>query len=164
MNSNISAKNPGSCEKWRVLVVDDEKAILDLLSRALSVWGYSVTTCPDVACALKELSGGEFHAVITDWQMPCIGGHELVRWIRRHCPEIVILVITGVIREKMLEICRKLGVFKVIQKPCVYHELKNALGAELPVAKEELTPYIKTAMPAPIDDYGDHREISNPDF
>lgn len=81
----------------RILVVDDEYLIADILSYALQDAGYEVETAANGAKALVELEKGRFDLVITDYMMPMKNGEELAREIRatdalKHLP---ILLMSG---------------------------------------------------------------------
>src|SRR2546428_68610 len=68
-------------EPAKILVVDDESAILRLLREALTQWGYQVTSASSAAEALQALRGDMFDAVITDIRMPDMNGLELLKEI-----------------------------------------------------------------------------------
>ena len=65
-----------------VLVIDDEKMILDMLQQALTLFGYNVETAPDGREGLQMYEDGDFNLIITDICMPGIDGHDVVRHIR----------------------------------------------------------------------------------
>ena len=66
------ARNPS--DKPRVLVVDDEKFIRDILADFLSLEGYAVRTAQDGSAAITELHNAPYDLVITDLKMPKLGG------------------------------------------------------------------------------------------
>ena len=66
-----------SSDQPRVLVVDDEKFIRDILADFLTMEGYAVRTAEDGAQALSELSHSTFDLVISDLKMPKMGGLDL---------------------------------------------------------------------------------------
>src|SRR2546426_537668 len=82
-------------EPARILVVDDEAAILRLLKEALTQWGYQVTGATSAAEALQALRGDMFDAVITDIRMPDMNGLELLKEIKRHDESVEVVVMTG---------------------------------------------------------------------
>src|SRR2546427_589923 len=82
-------------EPARILVVDDEVAILRLLKEALTQWGYQVTGATSAAEALQALRGDMFDAVITDIRMPDMNGLELLKEIKRHDESVEVVVMTG---------------------------------------------------------------------
>lgn len=66
----------------RVLVVDDNRANLDLIVYLLQAYGYDVTGCSSAPLALKELEEHEFNAALVDMLMPEIDGFEFARRVR----------------------------------------------------------------------------------
>jgi CheY-like chemotaxis protein len=72
----------------RVLVVDDETSILDLVQTALEGEGYTVETAAEGEEALKKLDAGSYHAVVTDLKMPGTDGIELYQRAVRKRPEL----------------------------------------------------------------------------
>ena len=67
----------------RILIVDDEEITRGLLRDVLERSGYTVTEASSAEEALATLKCGDFRMVITDWEMPGMGGLELCRAIRR---------------------------------------------------------------------------------
>jgi len=61
----------------KVLIVDDEVDILDLVGKILDRQGYSVQTAVDGASALRVMSGERFELIISDWKMPGLSGQQL---------------------------------------------------------------------------------------
>jgi two-component system NtrC family sensor kinase len=61
----------------KVLVVDDEVDILDLVAKILTRQGYSVQTAVDGESALRHLAGARFELIISDWKMPGLSGQQL---------------------------------------------------------------------------------------
>lgn len=79
----------------RVLVVDDEPAIRDLLADILQSEGYEVTLAENGTEALELFQAKPFEAVFTDLGMPGMSGWELARAIRERSNDIPLAVITG---------------------------------------------------------------------
>ena len=79
----------------RVLVVDDEQVIREILSDFLVMEGYQVLTAGDGQQALTILENETVHMVISDLKMPVMGGLELLGHIRARYPELVTLIMTG---------------------------------------------------------------------
>ena len=67
---------------YRVLIIDDEKMILDMLRQALSLSGYNVETASEGQEGLQMFENGMFDLVITDILMPGIDGHGVAQYIR----------------------------------------------------------------------------------
>jgi len=65
-----------------ILVIDDERMILDVLQQALTIYGYNVETALRGSEGLRMFEVGSFDLVITDMLMPDIDGTEVARCIR----------------------------------------------------------------------------------
>ena len=83
-------------EKGRILVVDDEPAIRDILVTSLSMEGHSCVSAEDGRVALGLLSAGSFDLVITDIKMPVMDGLSLLRRLVADFPDTAILMATSV--------------------------------------------------------------------
>ncbi len=83
-------------EKRRILFVDDEKNIRDVMAAILTVAGYDVTTAEDGFDALLQMSGAVLpDLVISDLNMPQMSGFELLSVIRRRFPQIAVIASSG---------------------------------------------------------------------
>jgi two-component system cell cycle sensor histidine kinase/response regulator CckA len=79
----------------RVLVVDDEPVILDLVGRALSSRGYAVETALGADQALAMANSSTFDLVLSDVVMPGMCGPELVKEIVRCFPATAVVMMSG---------------------------------------------------------------------
>jgi putative two-component system response regulator len=79
----------------RVLCVDDEPVILQILRRLLEVQGFEPATCGDPLVAVSTFREGAFDVVITDIHMPGMDGLTLMRALREVQPELPVVVVTG---------------------------------------------------------------------
>lgn len=79
----------------RVLAVDDDPAVLLMLTRILAVGSYQVETAPDGLAGLARLRSETFDLVITDLKMPGLEGTDLGREAKRLRPGIRVIIITG---------------------------------------------------------------------
>lgn len=78
-----------------VLVVDDDRAIRDAVTRALRLHGFSVSAAPDGVEALARLRGEDVHAVVLDVNMPGVDGFSLTRRLRDDGIATPILLLTA---------------------------------------------------------------------
>src|SRR2546426_4041937 len=85
----------------RVLVVDDEKAMVLALKGLLSKEGYQVETAGSGEDAVKRIETGSFHLVITDLSMNGVGGMQVLEHARRVDPELAVIMITAYGSEKI---------------------------------------------------------------
>jgi two-component system, cell cycle sensor histidine kinase and response regulator CckA len=119
----------------RILVVDDEASIRDLLSKTLALAEYDVETAPDGNAALDRLreQAGNFHLLIADLKMPGMDGLTLIREAKRIKTDLPIIIITGFSTESSAIEAVNLGVAGYLTKPFrvpqVLAAAAKALGA-----------------------------------
>jgi len=115
----------------RVLVVDDEKAIREMLAEFLDMEGYSVKTAEDGIAAVSELGRQEFDLVISDLKMPRMGGIALLEEISKAAPTAVTVIMTGFGTVETAIDAMKRGAYDYVLKPFkldeVVHVLKRGL-------------------------------------
>lgn len=81
----------------RVLVVDDNESVREVLSEGLRVAGYDVTTAGSAGHAREEFErAGGFDLVLCDIDMPGESGTELLAWLKRTDPDIGVVMVTGI--------------------------------------------------------------------
>src|SRR5688572_2301839 len=121
--------------RQRVLVVDDEASIRDLLAKTLALAEYDVDTAPDGSAALDRLreSHGAYDLVIADLRMPGMDGLTLIREVKQINPNLPIIIITGFSTESSAIEAVNLGVAGYLTKPFrvpqVLAAAAKALGA-----------------------------------
>lgn len=114
----------------RVLVVDDESSIRDLLSKTLGLADYEVDTSPDGRAALERLRLASYDLLIVDLKMPGIDGLTVIREARRMKVDLPVIIITGFSSESTAIEALNLGVSGYLTKPFRVPEvLKAALKA-----------------------------------
>lgn len=79
----------------RVLVVDDQEQLRALLAEELTEAGYQVSTAPDPPTALALIAGSGFDVVVSDIVMPGMNGIQFLTRIRKHDPELPVILMTG---------------------------------------------------------------------
>jgi YesN/AraC family two-component response regulator len=78
-----------------ILVVDDDKMVLEVLSRQLGGMGYEVSTATNGQEAWDMVQKKEYEIIITDLEMPKMTGQELIEKVKNHSPATVVIVLTG---------------------------------------------------------------------
>ena len=79
----------------RVLVVDDDQAILEFMETFLTKDGFQVTTLADPKDAPEEVKDGGYHLVVLDLMMPGMGGVDVLEAIRRVDSDVAVVIFTG---------------------------------------------------------------------
>ena len=79
----------------KILVVDDEQGLRDVLSIMLKRAGYAVTVASDGDEAIAQVQKEIFDLVITDLKMPRVGGLEVLKAVKAASPDTVVLMITA---------------------------------------------------------------------
>ena len=81
----------------RLLVVDDDLAVREVMAEGLQIAGYAVTSAGNAAEALQQIEKSPFNLVLTDIEMPGGSGTELLRVVRDRYPELDVIMITAVV-------------------------------------------------------------------
>jgi CheY-like chemotaxis protein len=117
----------------RILIVDDEEALVAVTTEALKRLGYEAEACADGvrALAVFEAAPERFDAVVTDEVMPGLSGTELAAALRRLRPGLPILLVSGYIGPKISERAADAGVDEILRKPLQSRELAAALARAL---------------------------------
>jgi DNA-binding NtrC family response regulator len=108
----------------RILVVDDEKALLIALRGLLSKEGYQVETAASGEEALQRIETGSFHLVITDLSMDGVSGMQVLERARAFDQDLAVIMITAHGSEKAAVQAMKLGAADYIPKPFDNDELR----------------------------------------
>jgi DNA-binding NtrC family response regulator len=101
----------------RLLLADDEPALLNLFRKVLEQEGFEVVTADDGALALAVLQGGGIEMLVTDIEMPNMTGLELLRRVRQEVPELPVIIMTGGSALKTVPEAYGLGVTQFLLKP-----------------------------------------------
>lgn len=133
----------------RVLVVDDEKTLCDLLFETLSAQGFEVKSVASVREGKAEIKGSNFDLVVLDVMMPEESGFELLSWMRREQQmETPVVLLTGVSEEADKLRAFELAADDYVVKPFSLPEFVARIKAVLRRSE--------TRLPAVID-FGDCR-------
>lgn len=115
----------------RVIVVDDEGAAADALSRLLKLDGYEVAPFTSAKLARAAIEGEAFDAVITDLEMPELHGVEIVRTAQRMKLAAPVFVVSAYAGSAVANNSLVAGARRVFAKPLDYDELSEALAEAL---------------------------------
>ena len=108
----------------RVLIVDDEKALLLALKGLLSKEGYQIETAGSGEEAVQRIETGNFHLVITDLSMQGMSGLQVLEHAKRVDPDLAVVMITAYGSEKIAVQAMKLGAADYLPKPFDNDEIR----------------------------------------
>jgi excisionase family DNA binding protein len=101
----------------RILVVDDEASIRDLLSKTLALAEYDVDVAPDGRSALDRMRVYPYDLLIADLKMPGMDGLAVIREAKRYKSDLPVIIITGFSTESSAIEAVNLGVAGYLTKP-----------------------------------------------
>ena len=101
----------------RVLVVDDEASIRDLLAKTLALAEYDVDVSPDGRSALERMRMYPYDLLIADLKMPGMDGLTVIREAKRYKSDLPVIIITGFSTESSAIEAVNLGVAGYLTKP-----------------------------------------------
>jgi two-component system response regulator PilR (NtrC family) len=115
----------------RVLVVDDEQSMRDLLSIMLRQAGYDVSVADGGERAIERLKAESFDLVLTDLRMRKVDGLTVLKAAKEHSPRTVVLVVTAYASTETAVEAMKLGAYDYVTKPFKLDELKVTVANAL---------------------------------
>jgi len=115
----------------RVLVVDDERSMRDLLAIMLKQAGHDVALAEGGAEAIATLKREPFDLIVTDLRMREVDGLAVLRAAKEHSPQTVVLVITAFASTETAVEAMKLGAYDYITKPFKMDEVKLTIANAL---------------------------------
>jgi excisionase family DNA binding protein len=115
----------------RVLVVDDEASIRDLLSKTLALAEYDVDVSPDGRSAIERMRMCTYDLLIADLKMPGMDGLSVIREAKRYKADLPIIIITGFSTESSAIEAVNLGVSGYLTKPFRVPEVLKAASKAL---------------------------------
>jgi CheY-like chemotaxis protein len=137
-----------------ILVVDDDKGILEIYQEVLADAGADVVTATDGLAALELITKSRFDVIITDLHMPRIDGLQLVSFIKSQelNAKSLVVMISGMIPPATMERLVMLGVVDILMKPLLPDQLTSHLEKRLtlPPAREmtysdQVTGFVRSA-------------------
>jgi CheY-like chemotaxis protein len=117
--------------KNRVMFVDDEEGVRVSWQRFLQDRGLKVSTAPDGASAIAELSRHPVDVVVSDLRMPGTDGLELLKWLHDRQPETRFILFTGYGDIQVERRARELGASDYLEKPISPDVLAHAIDVAL---------------------------------
>jgi len=110
-------------DKTSILIIDDDKSMLELTEFHLQAHGYKATSVETGEQALKLVANAPFDVVLTDLQLPDLDGIEVVKRVKEISPDTEIVMISGHGSVSAAVDATKAGAFYFVEKPVEFEEL-----------------------------------------
>jgi two-component system response regulator PilR (NtrC family) len=114
--------------KGRILIVEDEKSMREVLKILLEEEGYETASAPEGLEAIEKLQQDIFDIVITDINMPKADGFEVLRKVKEMSPSTMVIMITAFGTAESTIEAMKLGAYDYIHKPFKIDEIRLIVG------------------------------------
>ena len=118
----------------RVLVVDDQPQVLDMLREIVEHMGYETCTAASVEQAIAAMATVRPHVVFLDLLMPGMSSLEVLAHFREHHGAVPVIVITGNMEQEIARQARAGGAFAVVGKPIDLRVLKVVVALAMRLA------------------------------
>jgi DNA-binding NtrC family response regulator len=123
--------------KARVLIVDDEERMADVVAMALQRAGYECETCNSGTAALQALADRGADVVITDLKMPAMDGLELLRRLRAAQPALPVILLTAHATVSSAVAAMREGAFDYVAKPFDNDEIRALVARAVELTRLE---------------------------
>jgi CheY-like chemotaxis protein len=123
--------------KKRILLVEDNQKVQDVISWVLYFFGFEVALAGNGVEALAVFNQNSFDLVLTDLQMPIMDGSILASHIKQRSPQTPVILMTGADRETAWEKAERAPVDSVIFKPFKVKDLQDTVQRVLELREAE---------------------------
>lgn len=121
----------GEPDRRRILVVDDEASLRDVLSRFLTSRGYVVQTAGDGGAAIRELRSQQYALLLCDVRLPDAYGVQLIDAAHAHDPDLAVILLTGYPDDAVKTAAYERGAMDYLTKPVPLNDLEQAIERAL---------------------------------
>lgn len=127
----MTVQHPKPMNEARVLIVEDEPRLRELLQRAVSGWGFDAATARSGEEAIRLNDARPFEIAILDLNLPMMDGLEALGRLREKSSAMQAIVLTGFASIEAAKRAVHLDVVEFLTKPCHLGELEQALDRAL---------------------------------
>ena len=111
-------------QQIKVLIVDDEKAVADILKDCISDKERSIDVCYDGLEGIDHIQKNFYDLIIVDLMMPKVGGLDVLKYAKTANPDVLVIIITGYASLETAIMAVKEGAYDYIRKPCKLEEIR----------------------------------------
>jgi len=132
----MSGSEPEKTGRLRLLLVDDEEAYVNVLSKRLAKRNFEVTKALSGTQAIQALRKDEFDVAVLDLKMQDMDGIQLLKVFKKMLPQMAVIMLTGHGSEQAALEGTQFGAFDYLTKPCEFEDLVEKI---LQAAREAKT-------------------------
>jgi len=115
-------------QRYKILIVDDEISLTELLQEELQELGlYEVTLAHDGAEAINLIQKNLYDVVLLDMKMPRVDGSQVLKYIQEHSPSSQVIILSQYADLKMAVESTKLGAYEVLGKPYDFDQVEQTV-------------------------------------
>ncbi len=111
----------------KILVVDDDQDILELMEEVINHFGYDVVTAGNGIEGLKKYKNEKFEMVFTDIYMPCMDGIDFLLELKKYDEDAVVIILTGYPSEETIQETILNNAHSYFKKPLGFLEIKSLI-------------------------------------
>ncbi len=134
-----SAVNTREAGKARILILEDEKPIQNILARILAKGGYESAAASDAAAARAAIQKQSFELVLSDINLPGESGLSFARWVQDKYPDTALIMVTGVGDIEIAEDALSRGIYGYVTKPFNPTDLLIRISGALKRRAQDIT-------------------------
>jgi DNA-binding response OmpR family regulator len=108
----------------KILIIDDEKSVADILKDFLSDKERLIDACYDGLAGIERIQKNFYDLIIVDLVMPKVGGLDILRYAKKTNPNVLVIIITGHASLETAVTAIKEGAYDYIRKPCKLEEIR----------------------------------------
>ena len=124
--------------KMKILLVDDEEDILNIMGKRIESWGYELITAISGREALDAVKNKNPDVIILDYLMPEMDGVETLREIRKIDKELPVIIFTAYPDQRSIKGTTELGISAYVPKLSVYSDASSSLKATIGMIEKRL--------------------------
>lgn len=111
-------------QQIKILIVDDEKDVADILKDCISDKERSIDVCYDGLEGIDHIQKTVYDLIIVDLVMPKVGGLDVLKYAKKANPDVLVIIITGYASLETAIMAVKEGAYDYIRKPCKLEEIR----------------------------------------
>ena len=118
-------------KRVRILVIDDERLLNDMLQDGLRNAGFEVDGAYDGVEGIGQLRFKEYDVVLLDIRMPRKDGLEVLQFIKEEYPQVQVIIVTGLASKQEVKETVKKGAFACLKKPFKFEKVLETVNSAM---------------------------------